>query len=85
MTALLLLDCGALRAQTPQTQKTSQSSPSDLTPVSIEILMNLEVISVSKRQKKSLRDQSGNHAKSKIENQLKAARSCEERNQRPGR
>jgi iron complex outermembrane receptor protein len=50
--AFLLLDCGALRAQTPQTQKTSQSSPSDLTQVSIENLMNLEVTSVSKKEQK---------------------------------
>ena len=42
MAAFLLLDCGAWRAQAPQTQKTSQSSPSDLTQVSIENLMNLE-------------------------------------------
>ena len=51
MTALLLLHCVALRAQTPQTQKSSQSSASDLT-VSIAILMNLEATSVSKKEQK---------------------------------
>jgi len=49
---LLLLDCGALQAQTPQTQKTFQSAPSDLTQVSIENLMNVEVTSVSKKEQK---------------------------------
>jgi iron complex outermembrane recepter protein len=50
--ALLSLGSGALRAQNPQTQKTSQSSPSDLTQISIENLMNVEVTSVSKKEQK---------------------------------
>lgn len=48
----LLLGCEVAWGQVPQSQKASQSSPSDLTQVSIENLMNIEVTSVSKKEQK---------------------------------
>jgi len=45
----LLLDCQMVRGQSPQPPAVSQTSPSDLTQVSIENLMNMEVTSVSKK------------------------------------
>src|SRR5258708_19536092 len=49
---LLLLGCGAAWGQVPDSQKTSQTPPGDLTQVRIENLMNMEVTSVSKKHKK---------------------------------
>lgn len=49
---LLLLGCEVAWGQAPQSQKASQSSPSDLTQVSIENLMNMEVTSASKKEQK---------------------------------
>jgi iron complex outermembrane receptor protein len=49
---LLLLGCGAAWGQVPDSQKTSQTPPGDLTQVSIENLMNMEVTSVSKKEQK---------------------------------
>jgi iron complex outermembrane receptor protein len=48
----LLLGCEAAGGRVPQAQRTSQSPPSDLTQVSIENLMNMEVTSVSKKEQK---------------------------------
>jgi iron complex outermembrane receptor protein len=48
----LLLDCQMVRGQSPQPPAVSQTSPSDLTQVSIENLMNMEVTSVSKKEQK---------------------------------
>jgi iron complex outermembrane recepter protein len=48
----LFLNCGASWGQTPLPQKTSQSSEKDLTQVSLENLMNMEVTSVSKKEQK---------------------------------
>jgi iron complex outermembrane recepter protein len=49
---VILLECGLAWGQAPQSQKTSQSPPNDLTQVSIENLMNMEVTSVSKKEQK---------------------------------
>jgi iron complex outermembrane receptor protein len=49
---LLVLGCEVGWGQNPQSQRPSQSSPSDLTQVSIENLMNMEVTSVSKKEQK---------------------------------
>ena len=49
---LLLLGCGVAWGQVPGSQKTSQTPPGDLTQVSIENLMNMEVTSVSKKEQK---------------------------------
>lgn len=49
---LILLECGLAWGQAPHSQKTSQSPPNDLTQVSIENLMNMEVTSVSKKEQK---------------------------------
>src|ERR1700720_3407954 len=49
---LLLLECGAAWGQVPGSQKVPQSLPGDLTQVSIENLMNMEVTSVSKKEQK---------------------------------
>jgi iron complex outermembrane receptor protein len=49
---LLLLGCEVAWGQVPQSQKASQSSPSDLTQVSLENLMNMEVTSASKKEQK---------------------------------
>ena len=51
-TVFLLLGCEVACGQNLPSQKTSQSSPSDLTQVSIENLMNMEVTSVSKKEQK---------------------------------
>lgn len=48
----LLLECATAKGQDPQPRNASQSSPSDLTQVSIENLMNVEVTSVSKKEQK---------------------------------
>jgi hypothetical protein len=47
----LLLDCELARGQSPQ-PPASQTSLRDLTQVSIESLMNMEVTSVSKKEQK---------------------------------
>jgi len=49
---LLLLACGVAWGQVPDSEKDPQSPPSDLTKVSIENLMNMEVTSVSKKEQK---------------------------------
>src|SRR6267143_74682 len=49
---LLLLACGVAWRQAPDSEKDPQSPPSDLTKVSIENLMNMEVTSVSKKEQK---------------------------------
>jgi hypothetical protein len=50
---VLILFAGSLvQAQDSQPQKTSQSSPSDLTQVNIEDPLNLEVTSASKKEQK---------------------------------
>jgi len=49
---LFLLGCEVACGQNLPAQKSSQSSPNDLTQVSIENLMNIEVTSVSKREQK---------------------------------
>ncbi len=49
---LLLLGCEMAWGQNVPSQKASQSSPNDLTQVSIENLMNMEVTSVSKKEQK---------------------------------
>src|SRR5258708_5409154 len=51
---LLLLGCQGVWGQNPQSQKSSQSSPNDLTQVSIEDRMSMEVTSVSKKEQKML-------------------------------
>ncbi len=48
----LLLGWEVAWGQVPDSQKAPQSSPSDLTQVSIENLMNMEVTSVSKKEQK---------------------------------
>jgi iron complex outermembrane receptor protein len=47
----LLFECELARGQSPQ-PPASQTSPSDLTQVSIENMMNMEVTSVSKKEQK---------------------------------
>src|SRR5258708_35895262 len=49
---LLLLGCGVACGQDAQSPRVPQSSPRDLTQVSIENLMNMEVTSVSKKAQK---------------------------------
>jgi len=49
---LLLLGSGVAWGQVPDSQKDPQSPPGDLTQVSIENLMNMEVTSVSKKEQK---------------------------------
>src|SRR5260370_678165 len=49
---LLLLGCEAAWGQSSRSQPAPQSSPGDLTQVSIENLMNMEVTSVSKKEQK---------------------------------
>jgi iron complex outermembrane receptor protein len=49
---LLLLGCESAQGQSSRSQPAPQSSPGDLTQVSIENLMNMEVTSVSKREQK---------------------------------
>ena len=49
---LLLLACESAQGQGSRSQPAPQSSPGDLTQVSIENLMNMEVTSVSKREQK---------------------------------
>jgi iron complex outermembrane receptor protein len=49
---LLVVGCGVARGQVPQSPPAPQSSPGDLTQVSIENLMNMEVTSVSKKEQK---------------------------------
>src|SRR5260370_8671080 len=49
---LLLLGCEAAWGQSSRSQPAPQSSPGDLTQVSIENLMNMEVTSVSKKGQK---------------------------------
>src|ERR1700694_3869281 len=49
---LLLLGCGVTWGQVPDSQKNPQPPPGDLTQVSIENLMNMEVTSVSKKEQK---------------------------------
>src|SRR6202521_4642907 len=49
---LLLLGCGVARGQVPDSQRDPQSPPGDLTQISIENLMNMEVTSVSKKEQK---------------------------------
>src|SRR5258708_17564531 len=49
---LLLLGCEAAWGQSSRSQPAAQSSPGDLTQVSIENLMNMEVTSVSKTEQK---------------------------------
>src|SRR5260370_3156292 len=49
---LILLECGAARGQGPQPVRASHYSLSDLTQLSIENLMDMEVTSVSKREQK---------------------------------
>jgi hypothetical protein len=44
---LLVLGCEAARSQVLQSPRDPQSAPGDLTQVSIENLMNMEVTSVS--------------------------------------
>lgn len=48
----LLLGCGVAWGQGTEPQKVPQSPPGDLTQVSIENLMNMEVTSVSKKEQK---------------------------------
>lgn len=50
--SLFFFGCGLALAQSPRVDKKSQSSTGDLTQVSIENLMNLEVTSVSKKEQK---------------------------------
>ena len=50
--ASILLGCGPVWSLAQQSQKTSQSSTDDLTQVSLENLMNMEVTSVSKKEQK---------------------------------
>jgi len=50
--AFLLLGSQSAWGQIPQTQKDTQASPGDLTQVSLENLMNMEVTSVSKKEQK---------------------------------
>jgi iron complex outermembrane recepter protein len=52
---LFLFGCQAAWGQSPESQKASQGSPGDLTQVSIENLMNMEVNSASKKDQKLLR------------------------------
>src|SRR6266849_4817720 len=52
MALLLLVGCGAAWGQAPDSQKDAQTPPGDLTQVSIENLMNMEVTSVSKKEQK---------------------------------
>jgi iron complex outermembrane receptor protein len=47
-----LLGCGVAWGQATESQKAQQSPPGDLTQLSIENLMNMEVTSVSKREQK---------------------------------
>ena len=49
---LLLLGCGVACGQDTPSPRVPQSSPRDLTQVSIENLMNMEVTSVSKKEQK---------------------------------
>ncbi len=49
---LLLVGCGGAWGQAPDSQKGAQTPPGDLTQVSIENLMNMEVTSVSKKEQK---------------------------------
>src|SRR5712664_3517000 len=49
---LLLLGCEVAWGQSSRSHSAPQSSPGDLTQVSIENLMNMEVTSVSKREQK---------------------------------
>ena len=50
--ASILLGCGPVWCQAQQSQKPSQPSTDDLTQVSLENLMNMEVTSVSKKEQK---------------------------------
>jgi iron complex outermembrane receptor protein len=52
MAVFLLLAGEVAWGQVPDSQKASQSPPGDLTQVSIENLMNMEVTSVSKKEQK---------------------------------
>ena len=52
---LVLIVCAAAWGQTPQSNRVPVSAASDLTQVSIENLMNVEVSSVSKKDQKLLR------------------------------
>jgi iron complex outermembrane recepter protein len=52
MFIVFLLACRTALAQEPFSQKDTPTSPSDLTKISIENLMNMEVISVSKKEQK---------------------------------
>ncbi len=52
MALLLLVGCGRAWGQAPESQKAAQAPPGDLTQVSIENLMNMEVTSVSKKEQK---------------------------------
>jgi iron complex outermembrane receptor protein len=49
---LLLIGCTSASAQAPQSAQTPQAPSDDLTQVSIENLMNIEVTSVSKKEQK---------------------------------
>jgi iron complex outermembrane receptor protein len=53
--ALLLLGCQAAWGQAPESQKAPQGSPGDLTQISLENLMKMEVSSVSKKDQKLMR------------------------------
>jgi iron complex outermembrane recepter protein len=52
MVLLLLVGCGRAWGQALDSQKAAQAPPGDLTQVSIENLMNMEVTSVSKKEQK---------------------------------
>jgi iron complex outermembrane receptor protein len=52
MILLLLVGCGVAWGQAPPSPQAPQSRPGDLTQVSIEDLMNLEVTSASKKEQK---------------------------------
>ena len=52
---LVLMGCDAARGQTPQSKQAPRSASSDLTQVSIENLMNVEVSSASKKDQRLLR------------------------------
>lgn len=56
---LLLLGCKVASAQFPDSQKSPQSAPGDLTQVSIKNLMNLEVSSASKKEQTVFPGQGG--------------------------
>jgi iron complex outermembrane recepter protein len=52
MALLLLVGCGGAWGQTSNSQKAAQTPPGDLTQVSLENLMNIDVTSVSKKEQK---------------------------------